>query len=308
MRTILRTRTVAVAVAIVAALAFGACSTSTSGPSAGSGGLNVVVAENFWGSIVRQLAGPDAHVTSIIANPNADPHDYEPTVEDARTIATARYVVENGIGYDGWVQKLVDANPNSDRTVLNVGDLLGLDAGSNPHQWYSPTSVHRFVARVSADLARLDPAHRVTYAARRRTFESSGLKEYNRLISEIKRRFAGTPIGASESIVAPWATGLGLRLITPARFVDAIAEGNDPTRADKATVDEQIADRKIKVFVYNSQNTTPDVKRLVDAARRAHIPVTTVTETLEPEHATFQAWQSRELQALLDALSGSSSP
>jgi zinc/manganese transport system substrate-binding protein len=307
MRTILRTRTVPVAVAVAAAFAFSACSTS-SGPSADSGGFSVVVAENFWGSIVQQLAGPDAHVTSIIANPNADPHDYEPTVADARTIATARYVVENGIGYDGWVQKLVDANPNSNRTVLNVGDLLGLDAGSNPHQWYSPTSVRRFVARVSADLGRLDPAHRATYAQRRRAFESSGLKEYNRLISEIRSRYAGTPLGASESIVAPWAAGLGLRLITPERFVDAIAEGNDPTRADKATADEQIADRKIKVFVYNSQNTTPDVKRLVDAARRAHIPVTTVTETLEPEHATFQAWQARELRALLDALSGSSSP
>jgi zinc/manganese transport system substrate-binding protein len=300
--------TLPVPLAMAAALALGACSTSTPGSSAGSGELHVVVAENFWGSIVEQLAGPDANVTSIIANPNADPHDYEPTVADARTIATAGYVVDNGIGYDGWVQKLLDANPNSDRAVLNVGDLLGLDAGSNPHQWYSPDSVHRFVARVSADLARLDPAHRTNYAARRRAYESAGLKEYNRLISEIKRRYAGTPIGASESLVAPWASGLGLRLITPARFVDAIAEGNDPTRADKATVDEQIADRKIKVFVYNSQNTTPDVKRLVDATRREHIPVTTVSETLEPEHATFQAWQTRELQALLDALSGSSSP
>jgi zinc/manganese transport system substrate-binding protein len=306
MRTILRTRTVPVAVAVAAALVFGACSTSRTPGDPGR--FSVAVAENFWGSIVAQLGGPDAHVTSIIANPNADPHDYEPTVDDARTIATARYVVENGIGYDGWVQKLLDANPKSDRTVLNVGDLLGLGAGSNPHQWYSPSSVRRFVDRVSADLVRLDPAHRATYAARRRAFESSGLKEYNRLISEIKRRYAGTPIGASESIVAPWASGLGLRLITPARFVDAIAEGNDPTRADKATVDEQIADRKIKVFVYNSQNTTPDVKRLVDAARRARIPVTTVTETLEPEHATFQAWQAHELRALLDALSGSSAP
>ncbi|HTK14771.1 MAG TPA: zinc ABC transporter substrate-binding protein [Acidimicrobiia bacterium] len=305
MRTILK-MSVLVTVVVASALALGAC--STSGHPRDPGEFSVAVAENFWGSIVEQLGGHDAHVTSIIANPNADPHDYEPTVADARTIATARYVVENGIGYDGWVQKLVDANPDSNRMVLNVGDLLGLDAGSNPHQWYSPRSVRRFVAQVSADLARLDPAHRATYAARRRAFESAGLEEYNRLISEIKSRYAGTPIGASESIVGPWASGLGLRLITPERFVDAIAEGNDPTRADKATVDEQIADRKIKVFVYNSQNTTPDVKRLVDAARRAGIPVTGITETLEPEHTTFQAWQASELRALLDALSGSSSP
>jgi zinc/manganese transport system substrate-binding protein len=305
MRTILRRSAAALAVALGTALVFGAC--STSGSTGDAGRLNVAVAENFWGSIVEQLAGPNAHVTSIIANPNADPHDYEPTADDARTVASAGYVIENGIGYDGWVQKLVDANPDSNRAVLNVGDLLGLDAGSNPHQWYSPSAVQRFVARVSSDLARLDPAHRASYAEHQRAFESSGLREYNRLIAEIKRRFAGTAIGASESIVAPWASGLGLRLLTPERFLDAIAEGNDPTRADKATADEQIVDRKIKVFVYNSQNTTPDVKRLVDAARRAHIPVTTVTETLVPAHATFQAWQARELRGLLDAL-GSSAP
>jgi len=102
--------------------------------------------------------------------------------------------------------------------------------------------------------------------------------------------------------VAPWAAGLGLRMITPARFLDAISEGNEATRSDKATVDAQIADREIKVLVYNSQNATPDVQRLVDAARGRHIPVTAITETLVPEDATFQAWQVRELRALLDAL------
>jgi zinc/manganese transport system substrate-binding protein len=167
--------------------------------------------------------------------------------------------------------------------------------------------VHRFITRVSADLAQLDPDHADAYARRRRAYESNGLGEYNRLLAEIKRRFAGAPIGATESIVAPWAEGAGLDLVTPQKFVDAIAEGNEPTRSDKATVDEQIADRRIKVLIYNSQNATPDVQRLVDAAKREHIPVTTVTETLVPEHATFQAWQVRELRSLLDALAGSPS-
>ncbi len=287
------------------ALGLGACSTSGS-PGAAGARLRIVVAENFWGSIVEQLAGSGAVVTSIIANPNADPHDYEPTAEDARTVAAAQYVIVNGIGYDAWAQKLLDADGFDRGRVLNVGELLGLDAGSNPHQWYSPASVRRFIARVSADIAKLDPDHRAAYARRRRAYESTGLAEYNRLLAEIKRRFAGTPIGASESIVAPWAAGAGLDLVTPESFLDAVAEGNGPTRADKAKVDAQIADRKIKVFVYNSQNATPDVQRLVDAARRAHIPVTTVTETLKPARATFQAWQARELQALLDALIRSS--
>jgi zinc/manganese transport system substrate-binding protein len=296
-----------VAVALVTltvGVAIPACSTSGAGGAAGR--IRVAVAENFWGSIVEQLAGKDADVTSIIANPDADPHDYEPTAEDARTVASSQYVVVNGIGYDAWMQKLLDANPVEGRTVLNIGDLLGLEAGSNPHQWYAPRSVRRVIARVSADLEKLDPDHRDAYARHRQAYESTGLGEYNRLLAEIKGRFAGAPIGATESIVAPWAAGTGLDLVTPEKFVDAIAEGNEPTRSDKATVDEQIADRKIKVLIYNSQNATPDVQRLVDAAKREHIPVATVTETLVPEHATFQAWQVRQLRALLDALSESS--
>ncbi len=291
-------------VTVTLGIALPACSTSGSGGSAGR--IRVAVAENFWASIVEQLAGKDADVTSIIANPDADPHDYEPTAEDARTVASAQYVVVNGIGYDAWMQKLLDANPVHGRKVLNIGDILGLEAGSNPHQWYSPRSVRRVIARVGTDLATLDPDHRDAYAHRRQAYESTGLGEYNRLLAEIKRRFAGAPIGATESIVAPWAAGAGLDLVTPEKFVDAIAEGNEPTRSDKATVDEQIADRKIKVLVYNRQNATPDVQRLVDAAQREHIPVTTVTETLVPEHSTFQAWQVRELRALLDALAESS--
>jgi zinc/manganese transport system substrate-binding protein len=303
MRTILKTPAVAVALALTAVVAFGACSTSGLGTASG-GRIRVVVAENFWGSIVEQLAGSDADVSSIISNPDADPHDYEATAGDARTVASAQYVIVNGIGYDAWAQKLLDANPNKSRRVLSVGDMLGLKAGSNPHQWYSPASVRRFITRVSADLAKLDPDHRAAYEQRRDAYESTGLRDYNRLLAEIRRRFGGAPIGATESIVAPWAAGAGLEMLTPESFLDAIAEGNVPTRADKATVDAQIADRKIKVLVYNSQNTTPDVQRLVDAAQREHIPVTTVTETLVPENATFQAWQARELQSLLDALAG----
>jgi zinc/manganese transport system substrate-binding protein len=299
MRTILK---MPVALAVVAALVLGSGACAASRPVGDRGQFSVAVAENFWGSIVEQLGGPDAHVRSIIANPNADPHDYEPTVNDARTIATARYVVVNGIGYDDWAKKLLAVSSHSDGSVLNIGDLLGIEAGSNPHQWYSPSAVRRFASRVSSDLIRFDPAHRAEYEARRRAFESSGLREYNRLFAEIERRFSGTPIGASESIVAPWAKGAGLDLITPESFLDAIAEGNEPTTADKSTVDEQIADHKINVFVYNRQNATPDVQRLVDAARREHIPVTTVTETLVPEGATFQDWQVRELRSLLDAL------
>jgi zinc/manganese transport system substrate-binding protein len=287
---------------LVASLLLGACATSGTTRDASGGGMQVVAAENFWGSIVSQLAGDRAQVTSIVANPATDPHDYEATPDDARKVASADYVIVNGIGYDAWAQKLLDADPRTDRRVLDVGKLVGVKVGGNPHQWYSPTTVRRFVARVAADLARLDPGHAGYVAQRRATYEKTGLAQYNALIAQIRTRYAGTPIGGSESIVAPLVSALGLDLKTPKSYLDAVSEGNEPTAHDTAIVNQQIADKVIKVFMFNSQNATPDVQRLVDAARNKGIPVTTVTETLVPADATFQAWQARELRDLKDAL------
>jgi zinc/manganese transport system substrate-binding protein len=269
---------------------------------AGSGKLNVVAAEDFWGSIAQQLGGDRVEVTSIITNPAADPHDYEPSAEDARTMAGAQLTIINGIGYDQWATKLLDASPSSGRTVLTVGDLLGLKSGDNPHQWYSPASVQKVIAQISADYKQADPSHAVYFDARRHRFEESDLASYHRLISQIRSRYAGTPVGASESIFEPLAAALGLRLVTPRGFMHGIAEGTEPAPSDKATADRQIADRQIKLWVYNSQNATPDVQRLNDAAKAAGIPIATVTETLTPEAASFQAWMTRELEGLAAAL------
>ncbi len=107
--------------------------------------IAVVAAENFWGSIAAQLGGGHVKVTSIIDNPDADPHDYEPTAADARTVAGARFALVNGIGYDGWADKLLAADPAAGRTDLDVGDLVGIKPGGNPHRWYSPADVHRVI-------------------------------------------------------------------------------------------------------------------------------------------------------------------
>ncbi|MEA2375835.1 MAG: zinc/manganese transport system substrate-binding protein [Thermoleophilaceae bacterium] len=272
------------------------------GSTGGSGKLQVVAAENFWGSIAQQLGGEHVVVRSIITNPASDPHDYEPTSADARTMAGARVAIVNGIGYDTWATKLLDANPTSGRVTLGVGDLLGLKAGDNPHQWYSPPSVQRVIDRITADYEKADPKHGAYYEQRRRFFEAKSLARYTRLIAQIKKRYAGTPVGASESIFAALAPELGLRLLTPKKFLDAISEGTEPTPAVKTEVDRQIADRRIKVWVYNSQNATPDVQRLNSAARAGGIPIATVTETLTPAGASFEVWQARELASLQAAL------
>jgi len=291
-----------VAVALVAcAVAATACGTAN-GSSGSNGKLQVVAAENFWGSLAAQLGGDRVQVTSIITNPDTDPHDYEPTAADARLIATARLVIENGIGYDPWADRLVAANAGGGPGVLTVGDLLGIAPGGNPHQWYSPTSVERVVAAISAEYGKLDPDHASYYAAQKDHLETVSLSAYHHLVDQIRSSYGGVAVGASESIFAPMAAALGLNLITPEAFLDAVSEGADPSPADKATAEEQIRTHAIRVFVDNGQNATPDVQRLLDQARTAGIPVVCVTGTLVPATASFQDWQVRELQSLASAL------
>lgn len=279
------------------------------GPSPADGGrLNVVAAEGFWGSIARQIGGDRVAVTDIVASPAADPHDYEPTAGDARALARSQLTIVTGIGYDRWATKLLDASPSSERTVLDVGELLGLESGDNPHQWYSPSVVRRVVERIASDYERADPRHADYFAARRRRFEAVGLARYRQLIATIRSRYAGAPIGASESVVEPLASALGLRLRTPHGFMDAVAEGAEPTPADKAAADRQIAEHQIAVWIYNSQNATPDVRRLDDAAKAAGIPLVAVTETPTPEGASFQSWMTRQLVALRAALAKGGTP
>jgi zinc/manganese transport system substrate-binding protein len=293
-------RHLALPLLLVAMVIAGCGSASSSG--SGSGTLQVVAAENFWGSLASQLGGDRVHVTSIITSPDADPHAYEPRASDARTFASAQLAIVNGIGYDGWASKLLAGNPTAGRIALNVGDLVGLKPGGNPHQWYSPSVVERVIDRLVADYKRLDPKGAAYFDRQRALVESRNLARYHGLIAQIRARYAGTPVGASESIFAPMASALGLRLLTPPDFLRAISEGTDPTAADKQTTDQQITSRQIKVWVYNSQNAIPDIKRLNDAATKAGIPIATVTETLTPAGASFQAWQVRELEELQRAL------
>jgi zinc/manganese transport system substrate-binding protein len=154
------------------------------------------------------------------------------------------------------------------------------------------------IGAITAEYRKLEPDHAAYFARRRTAFEAKALERYRRLIAQIKRRYGGTPVGASESIFAPLAAALGLKLLTPAGFLDAISEGTEPTPSEKATVDRQITGKEIAVWVYNPQNATPDIQRLNDEARSAGIPIATVTETPTPAGASFEAWQARELGQL----------
>ncbi|HXP20667.1 MAG TPA: zinc ABC transporter substrate-binding protein [Streptosporangiaceae bacterium] len=284
------------------ALLLAACGTTAGTLDAsGSRVVRVVAAENFWGSIASQIGGSHVQVVSIITNPNTDPHSYEPTAADARTIATAQVVIENGIGYDSWVPKLLSADQASP-VVLDVGRLLGIPDGGNPHRWYNPANVQTVIRQLTADFARIDPTDRRYFAARAARFAAVALRQYDALIAAIRARYAGTPVGASESIFAMLAPALGLKLITPQSFLTAISEGTEVSAADKLTIDRQITRHLIRIYVYNSQNVTPDVQAQLVLARAMHIPTATITETLVPPTASYQQWQVRELRGIETAL------
>jgi zinc/manganese transport system substrate-binding protein len=299
-----RPTALALAAALAAAALIAGCGSSANatGASSPSGAVNVVATENFWGSIASQLAGSKATVHSIIVNPAQDPHVYEPSAADARTMATSQLAIVNGVGYDPWAPKLLAANPVSGRAVLTVGDLFGLKEGDNPHRWYSPTDVTAVATAITADLKKLDPKDATYFTNQLATFENSDLAQYHALISQIKSRYAGVPVGASESIFALLSPSLGLDLRTPYSFMKAISEGTSVSAQDTLTTERQITGHQIKVWIYNSQNATPGIQRLNTLARAAHIPISTVTETLDPANVSFEQWQVSQLERISQAL------
>src|SRR5438552_13886465 len=181
-------------------LAGAGCGDSKSGAAAPNGALQVVAAENFWGSIASQLGGDRVHVTSVITSPATDPHDYEPTAADARTLAGAKFVIVNGIGYDPWADKLLAANPVGGRVELDVGNLVGVKAGGNPHRWYSPGDVQKVIAAIVRDYTKLDPKDAAYFKQQEARFEAHALAQYKGLIATIKSKYHGVAVGASDSI------------------------------------------------------------------------------------------------------------
>ena len=267
--------------------------------------LQVVAGENFWGSLVSQLGGSHVSVTSVVNNPNTDPHSYESNAADARAIADANYVIVNGAGYDNWATGLIVANNNPHQKVLNVADLLGKKAGDNPHFWYGPGYVNQTVHQMYLDLVGLDSAD-ATYYRQQYASLNTSLGEYNHRIVEISQKFANTPVASTESIFEYLATACSLKLISPPEFMKAVAEGNDPTPADYATFQSQLINGTMPgnatVLVYNEQTVTQLTLSLKAEAAKNGIPIVGVTETIQPPDISFQTWMNAELIQIQNAL------
>jgi zinc/manganese transport system substrate-binding protein len=287
-----------VLVVLGSACSLGGADQSPSGP------LTVVAAENFYGDIAKQIGGGRAEVASIISDPTADPHLFEPSVLDGARVAAARVVIENGAGYDQWMDRLTSAEPNPARQVVRVAQVLGeVGADVNPHFWYDVPQIPAIAGAIETAMATADPGNAAFYQQQETKFEAS-LAPLNDLVDQIRSGYAHTPVAYTEPVPGYLLQAAGLSIKTPPDFARAIEEGVDPTPQAAAEMNALISGKQVKVLLYNSQATSPIVDQLRALAQANSIPVIAVTETMPTDAASFQSWQLSQAQALLRALGG----
>jgi zinc/manganese transport system substrate-binding protein len=261
--------------------------------------LGVVAAENFYADIVRQIGGDRVEVTSILNNPNQDPHLFETTPTVVRQIAAAQIVIFNGAGYDSWMGKLLESAPRADRTVVAVAELVNKKEGDNPHLWYEPTTMPTVARALASAFSRSDPAHAADFAARLQAFIGS-LDRVNRKIEEIRARYAGVAVTATEPVFGYMASALGLKMRNES-FQRAVMNDTEPSAREIAAFEDDLKEHKVKLLLYNKQASTKLTQGMLDLAHRSNVPVVGVTET-EPMGMSYQDWMLSQLEDLQKAL------
>jgi zinc/manganese transport system substrate-binding protein len=285
-----------VGVAVGAVLA----QSGSSSPSS-HGRVSVVAAENFYGNIVSQIGGSHVSVTSILTDPNADPHLFEPGTSNGLAVSQAALVIQNGVGYDSFMQRLEDAAPSPHRIVVTIADVLGVSgADANPHLWYDVPELGRVATAIASGLGRADPANRSAYRAGLIRFERS-LAPLRREVGALRARYGGTAVAYTEPVPGYLLTAAGLPSLTPTAFARAIEDGSDPSPEAVAQMTALFTHHRVRVLLYNNQTVSPITTRIRTAAQAAGIPVVGVSETL-PSGRTFQGWQLEQARALERAL------
>ncbi len=266
------------------------------GSTSNSQVIQVVAAENFYGDIVKQLGGSHVAVTSILSNPNVDPHEYESNVQTAIAVSKAQLVVENGNGYDAWMDRLLSASPNNSRVVLVGANIADHKLPDNPHVWYGIENMPAIAQAITAALKKLDTADASTFDSNLATFRQS-LILLEQKIREINKKYRGTPVALTETIYLYQAVPEGLAVLTPFDFQKAIAEGNDPPADTVIEANNQITRKEVKILIYNAQTVTPITTNLQNKAKNLNIPVVPVSETMPPGK-TYQTWMIDQLNTL----------
>jgi zinc/manganese transport system substrate-binding protein len=272
--------------------------------SARADSVKIVAAENFYGDIAKQVGGDNVAVTSILANPDDDPHLFEASASTAKALADAKIVIVNGADYDPWMEKLLGANKAPGRREILVATLAHKKAGDNPHLWYNPATVKAVGNALSVDLAMIDPAHRADYQNAGAAFAAS-LEPLDAKIAEMRKKYAGEPVTASEPVFGYMAELLGLKVHNE-KFALAVMNNTEPSASQVAAFEDDLKTHKVKAMLYNAQASEPAVQRLVQMAKDEKIPVVGVSET-EPAGADYQQWMTNQLDVLDKALAGGAS-
>ncbi|WDD95136.1 metal ABC transporter solute-binding protein [Burkholderia sp. FERM BP-3421] len=281
-------------------LAAGACALTLSAAAAAQNApVQVVAAENFYGDVVQQIGGARVAVTSILSNPDQDPHLFEASPKTARALQHANLVVYNGANYDPWMTKLLGASKSARRTTIVVADLLGKKAGDNPHLWYDPATMPAAARAIAAALGTADPAHKAEYDANLARFIAS-LQPLDAKVAALRAQYQGAPVTATEPVFGYMADALGLEMRN-LRFQLATMNDTEASASDIAAFESDLRNRRVRVLIYNSQAEEPMTKRMLKIAHDARVPSIAVTET-QPSGKTFQQWMLAQLDALGAAL------
>jgi zinc/manganese transport system substrate-binding protein len=263
--------------------------------------VKVVAAENFYGDMASQIGGANVEVTSILSNPDDDPHLFEASPATARALSDAKVVIVNGVDYDPWMEKLLGANKAPGRREILVSALVGRKPGDNPHLWYDPAYMKAAAKTLVADLIAVDPSHKADYEQGGAKFLDS-LKPLDDKISTMRKSYAGQPVTASEPVFGYQAKLIGL-VVRNEKYALAIMNNAEPTPSEVAGFENDLKGKKVKAMLYNAQASEPAVAKLVQLAKDNSIPVVGVSET-EPPNSTYQDWMLGQLNALDKALSG----
>jgi zinc/manganese transport system substrate-binding protein len=266
--------------------------------------LYIVAAENFYAGMARRIAGPDAAIEAILSNPNQDPHAFEASPTTARLLADADIVIYNGADYDPWMGSLLKASRAQNRSELVAASLMNRKSGDNPHLWYDPATMPAVARALASELARRDPSHAEDYSSRLQAYLVS-FKPLADKIAELKARYAGTSVTATEPVFGYMAQALGLTMRNES-FQISVMNDTEPSISDLAAFEDDLKNHRVRALFYNSQVRDDLTGRLQQIARDAKIPVVGVSET-EPPNTSYQDWMLNQLVALDRALAGDGS-
>jgi zinc/manganese transport system substrate-binding protein len=290
--------------ALCAAIA--GCASSGQGATATAGTIVAVGAENQYANVIQQVGGRYVKVTAIESNPNTDPHTFEASPSVAEAVSAARLIVQNGVGYDTYMERIESASggvgSNSSRKVIDVQKLLGLpDSTSNPHLWYKPQTMPAVARAIAADLAALQPAHAAYFKANAASFERS-LTPWYRALAQFEAEYPGTPVATTEPVGDYMLEAAGTVNMTPFSLQADIMNGVDPAPQDVTSQDSLFTSHRVKVFVYNQQVTDSLTQSFLQDAKRAGVPVVGVYETMPTPDYDYQSWMLAEVNALRRAV------